>query len=152
MLFISYIAPIVPPAQSAPHPTYSNCKRFSSSVSYRYMSSIYHILSSYFTLPLPLWPSSHPHLNCAYFTVLVFIINIWVDIQRGASMYAHCGCALLWSVQSFSILSLTPLPSTPCFSTSFNTYSYILYLHILWYEILLLLYHYLFLSLFPIVQ
>jgi hypothetical protein len=64
-------------------------------------------------------------------------------------MYALWECALLWSVQSLRILTLTPLPPTPHFSTSFNTHSYILHLHILWYVILLILYHSLFLSLFP---
>jgi hypothetical protein len=64
-------------------------------------------------------------------------------------MYALRECAFLWSSQSLSTLSLTPLPLISHFSKSFNTYSYILYLHILWYAILLLLYHSLFLSLFP---
>jgi hypothetical protein len=36
-------------------------------------------------------------------------------------MYPHCECALLWSAQSFSLLSLTPTP-TPHYSTAFNTY------------------------------
>jgi hypothetical protein len=37
---------------------------------------------------------------------------------KGVSQcYAHCGCALLWSVQSLRILSLILLPSTPRFST-----------------------------------
>jgi hypothetical protein len=62
-------------------------------------------------------------------------------------MHAHCECALLWSVQALQILSLTLLLLTPHFSTAFNTHPYILYLHILWYEILLMLYHSLFLSL-----
>jgi hypothetical protein len=66
-------------------------------------------------------------------------------------MYALCGCALLWSIQSLQILSLTPLPPTLHFSTTFNTHPYILCLHILWYAILLMLYHSLFLwnSFFP---
>jgi hypothetical protein len=51
-------------------------------------------------------------------------------------MYAHCECALLWSVQPIQLLSLTPLLPSPHFSTVFNTYLYILYLHILWYAIL----------------
>jgi hypothetical protein len=39
---------------------------------------------------LPLIPSLH---TLAYFTVLVFVINIWVDVQRVVSVYALCGCA-----------------------------------------------------------
>jgi hypothetical protein len=64
-------------------------------------------------------------------------------------MYAHCRCALLWSIQPLPLLTLTPLSPTPHFSTAFNTYPHILYLHILWYVILLMLYRSLFLSLFP---
>jgi hypothetical protein len=64
-------------------------------------------------VPLPPPTITPPH--CAYFTVLVFIINIWFDIQRGISMYALCWCALLWFVQSLRILSLNPLPPTPVF-------------------------------------
>jgi hypothetical protein len=60
-------------------------------------------------------------------------------------MYAHCGCALLWSVQLLPLLSLNALPPAPRFST----HPSILYLHILCYTILLMLYHFLFLSLFP---
>jgi hypothetical protein len=54
-------------------------------------------------------------------------------------MYALCGRALLWSVQSLRILSLAVAP--PCFATAFNTHSHILYFHLLWYAILLMLYH-----------
>jgi hypothetical protein len=46
-------------------------------------------------------------------------------------MYAHYGCALLWSVQPLPLLSLIPLPPISHFSATFNAYSYILYLHIL---------------------
>jgi hypothetical protein len=62
---------------------------------------------------LPLLP--HPCTHCAYFTVLVFIINIWVNVQRGFSM-----CALLWS------LYLLP----PIFQHLSVLLSCILYLHI----------------------
>jgi hypothetical protein len=55
-------------------------------------------------------------------------------------MYAFCACALLWSIQSLRILSLTPL-----FSTAFNTHLYILYLHICGMQY----YGFLFLSRFP---
>jgi hypothetical protein len=41
--YISYIAPIVSAPQPPPHTTSSNCKRFLSSVSYKYMKSICHI-------------------------------------------------------------------------------------------------------------
>jgi hypothetical protein len=44
ILYIIYIAPIVSPPQPTPHPAWSNCKRFSSSVSYKYIKSINHIL------------------------------------------------------------------------------------------------------------
>jgi hypothetical protein len=50
ILYISYISPIVSPSQS-------NCKRFLSSISYKYMKSINHIPSpesASFTLPLHL--------------------------------------------------------------------------------------------------
>jgi hypothetical protein len=30
-------------------------------------------------------------------------------------MYDHCGCALLWSVQSLPLLSITPLPTSPIY-------------------------------------
>jgi hypothetical protein len=56
-------------------------------------------------------------------------------------MYAHCGCALLRSVQVLSLLTLTPLLSTSRFSTVFSIHPYILYLHTLCYAILLMLYH-----------
>jgi hypothetical protein len=49
-------------------------------------------------------------------------------------MYAHCGCALLWSVQPLPLLSLTSLPPTPHFSTAFNIHPYILYLHVMSYD------------------
>jgi hypothetical protein len=90
-------------------------------------------------------PVVHSPHHCAYVTVLIFIINIWVDFQRGVSVYAHCGCALFWAVQFLLIFSLTPLPHIPNFSPAFNTHAYILCLHILWYAILLVLYH----SVFP---
>jgi hypothetical protein len=35
-------------------------------------------------------------------------------------MYAHCGCALLWSVQPLPLLSLTLLPPTSPFFNSFQ--------------------------------
>jgi hypothetical protein len=44
MLLITYISPIISPSVRSPS-TQSNCKRFFSSVSYRYMKSINHILS-----------------------------------------------------------------------------------------------------------
>jgi hypothetical protein len=50
-------------------------------------------------------------------------------------MYAHCGCALLWSIQSLWIFALTHLPPTCCFLTAFSTHPYILYLHILRYAL-----------------
>jgi hypothetical protein len=37
-------------------------------------------------------------------------------------MHAHCGCALLWSIQRLPLLSLTPLLPTPHFSRYFNTH------------------------------
>jgi hypothetical protein len=63
-------------------------------------------------------------------------------------MYAHCGCALLWSIQPLPLLSFTPVPPTLYFSTAFKTHPSILYLHNLCKAILLMLYHSLFLSLF----
>jgi hypothetical protein len=81
-------------------------------------STTYHhlyLLSSPSSLPLV----SPQHIHCAYFIILFFITNIWVDIQRSVSMCAVCGCALLLSIQSLWILSLIPLSRTPCFSTAF---------------------------------
>jgi hypothetical protein len=90
---------------------------------------------------LNLLPSPSPYPpHCTYFAV---------DVERGVSMYGHCGYTLLWSIQSLPLLSLTPLPPNPHFSTAFSIYPYIFYLHILRYAILLMLYHSLFLSLFP---
>jgi hypothetical protein len=66
-----------------------------------------------------------------------------------SSMSAHCGCALLCSIQPLPLLTLTPLRHTLHFSTAFNTHPYILYLHILCYVILLMLYRSLFHSLCP---
>jgi hypothetical protein len=60
-------------------------------------STIYHHLNLFPSpSPFPLVPPNYTH--CAYFTVLVFVINIYVDIQRGVSMYAHCGYPLFWAV------------------------------------------------------
>jgi hypothetical protein len=44
-------------------------------------------------------------------------------------MGAHCGCALLWSVQPLPLLSLTPLPPTRHFSVAFDTHPCALHLH-----------------------
>jgi hypothetical protein len=90
--------------------------------------TIYHHLNL-LPSPFPLQLVALPHTHCTYFTVVIFITNIWVNIQRGVSM--QCGCALVWSVQSLLILFLTPLPPIPSFSIAFNIHSYILYLHIL---------------------
>jgi hypothetical protein len=51
----------------------------------------------------------------------------------------------------FNPFDCSPLPllPPPHFLTAFSTHPYILYLHILCYVILLMLYHSLFLSLFP---
>jgi hypothetical protein len=84
----------------------------------------YHLNILHSASPFPLVP--HPPKD---FTILFFVINIWIDVQRGVSMYAHCGYTLLWSVQSLPLLSLTPLPPTLHFSNAFNTYPCIFYLH-----------------------
>jgi hypothetical protein len=68
---------------------------------------------------------------------------------KGVSQCMPTECALLCSVQSLRILSLTLLTTNPHFSTVFNTHPYIFYLHILWYAILLMLYYSLFPSLLP---
>jgi hypothetical protein len=48
------------------------------------------------------------HTYCIYLTVLSFITNPKVNVQRGFSTYPHCKCTLLWSVQHLPLLSLTP--------------------------------------------
>jgi hypothetical protein len=98
----------------------------------------------YFIVPFPIciWsPStifSHLHVllslsptHCIYFTVLSFIINSKVNIQRGFSKYTGCESLLL---------SLTPsLPPPIIWQLSANIHM----------SILLTLYHSLFLSLLP---
>jgi hypothetical protein len=46
-------------------------------------------------------PPSHkyPPIHCICFTVLSFIINFKVDVQRGSLVYPSCEYASLWSVQ-----------------------------------------------------
>jgi hypothetical protein len=113
--------------------TGSNWKRFLCSISYWYMKSIYHIplpSSPLFTLPFPQVPPPH----CTYFTVLHFIINIEVNVQRGFLVYPCCGYTLLW----FNPFHCSPLPLflPPPIFNSFQCTSYILYLHryyVLWY-------------------
>jgi hypothetical protein len=62
-----------------------------------------------FSLFNPL-PTSAP--QSTYFTVLSFIINFKVNVQRGFSMYPNYEYTSLWSVQPPLLLSLTPsLPS-----------------------------------------
>jgi hypothetical protein len=79
---------------------------------------------------LPLLPPLPLHRHCAYFIVLVFMINIWVVVQRGISMYVHCGCGLLWSVQSLRILSLTLYLPPPFFNIFQYTFLYPLPSHL----------------------
>jgi hypothetical protein len=58
-------------------------------------------------------------------------------------MYAHCGYALLWSVQPLPLHSFTPLPLPLHFSTAFSIHPYILHLHrcyvlqYYWYSVIL---------------
>jgi hypothetical protein len=129
MLYISYITPIV----SSPQPLSTPLKAIA-----RGFFVLFHI---------GIWSPStiHPHLNlfhspssfllvptltyCTYFTVLSFLINISVDVQRGFLMYPCCEIILLWSVQPLPLLFLTPLPLTPHFLTPFIIHPYILYLH-----------------------
>jgi hypothetical protein len=67
----------------------------------------------YSNLNLPSPPTStSTNTYCTYFTVLFFVIIIYLDIQRCVSMNDHCGYNLLWFVQPFPLLSLTPLPPT----------------------------------------
>jgi hypothetical protein len=103
--YIIYIAPIVSPPQTPPHPSESNCKRFLSSVSYRYMKSIYHlpspILQSWFLLLIfklmfnvcPLW---------VYFTLVRSTPSITVP-------YPFTSHPPFFN--SFQYTSLYPLPS-----------------------------------------
>jgi hypothetical protein len=85
---------------------------WSPSTLYRHLNLVY-----------PPSPTSTPSTNthCGYFTVLVFIINIWVDVQRGVSVCNLCGCALLWSLPSNTL----PFPFTS-HSQFFNIFHYTL--------------------------
>jgi hypothetical protein len=72
-----------------------------------------------------------PHTHCTYFTVLSFVINPKVNVQRGFSMCPHCESTLLCSIQPLPVLSLTPF-SHPPFFTSFQYISlYLLPLHLM---------------------
>jgi hypothetical protein len=61
------------------------------------------------------------------------------------------GCVVLWSVQPLPLLSFPPLPATSQFLTAFNAHPYILYIDTICHEILLILCHSLFRSLFLLV-
>jgi hypothetical protein len=122
MLYISYIDSIISSPQPLPKPLKAIARGFlvlfhigtwSPSTIYPQLS----LLSS--PSPSHYYPTSCTHH--AYFIVLVFINNIWVDVQRGVSMYALCAYALLWSVQSLWLLLFTPLSPTPPF---FNIFQY----------------------------
>jgi hypothetical protein len=96
-------------------------------------------------------PHSHKypplHTHCVYFTVLVFIINFYVDIQRGVWPLWVCftlGCL----IPSIALPLFLYLPPHPRLSTVFKTHPCNLYLNILCCAILLMLYHSVFLFLF----
>jgi hypothetical protein len=109
--------------------------------------STIHLTSiSFFHHLLPLVP---PHAILVYSPV--FVVNIYVGVQRSFSAYLCCGCALLWSVQPLPFLSLTlyPPPPSPFFNSFQYTSSYPLPSQMSCFMILLMLCHSLFLSLFP---
>jgi hypothetical protein len=88
------------------------------------LQGVHHSISSIYMKPINSIPSSSSPpfilpfpqvspLHCTYFTVLSFIISSKVKAQMGFSMYLSCEYALLWSVQSFLLLSLVPsLPTS----------------------------------------
>jgi hypothetical protein len=94
--------------------------------------------------PLPLVPRPHTVPN---FTVC-FSLLIFKLVFKGVSQ-----CIPTMSILYFSLFNpfyyYSPLSFYLSFSTAFNTHPYILSLHILCYVLLLMLYHPLFLSLFP---
>jgi hypothetical protein len=85
ILYISFVVPIICPL---PH-----LKKLQEIFLF-YFLQLYEIHQPYTLIlisivhppPFHLYP---PH--CTYFTVMFFIINIWVDVQRGFSMYPCCG-------------------------------------------------------------
>jgi hypothetical protein len=118
ILYIIYMAPIVSPPLPFPTPLKAIARGFLVLFHIGIWSppTIYHhlnLLSS--PSLLSIYPPSPEGTHCAYFIVLVFIINMWIDVQSSVSMYALCGCALLWSVQSLRLLSLISLLPPPIF-------------------------------------
>jgi hypothetical protein len=100
ILHIIYISPIFSPSQ--PLPTILKAIARGFLVLFHTgiwsPSTIYcHFNFLHSPLPLPLVPP--PHTHCTYFRVLVFVISIYVTVQRDVSLCAHCGCILLWSIQ-----------------------------------------------------
>jgi hypothetical protein len=93
-LYTIYIAPIVSPSQPHPNPLKAIARGFL----VLFHIGIWSPLTIY--LHLNLLPSLSPpptHTHYAYFTVLV-LINIWVNIQRGVSMYARIFFFKEWNV------------------------------------------------------
>jgi hypothetical protein len=110
-------------------------------------STKYHHIN-FFPSPSSLLLSTPPHTHCTYFTALISVINIWVDVQRGVSIMSTVSVLYfgLYNPFEYSLLPLyLPPPSFQqlsihiLMSSTFTSYG-------MWYYWCFMI---LFLSLFP---
>jgi hypothetical protein len=153
ILYIIYIAPIISPSNpTLPIEAIARGFLVLFHIGIWSLSTIYHqlnLLPSSTTLPLTPTPTHTSHTDCAYFTLLVFIINNETMFKR---MYIrmHTVSVLYFGLFNPFEQALTPYPPSSFFS-SFQYASLFLYIHILCFTILLMFYYFLFLflSIFP---